>query len=54
MVVDEKKDKVPDKPNRPCGRCGSEDWWLRENSIWGEPEWLCGGCHPNPGKEEEL
>ena len=35
-----------DKPKFPCWRCFSNDWWLRDK------EWVCGGCHPNPNKEQ--
>ena len=38
--------EIPPKPDRPCGVCGADDWWLRTAS--GKPEWLCGKCHPNP------
>lgn len=38
------------KPNKPCYRCGATEWWLRDNGG-GEPNWVCGVCHPEPGGE---
>jgi len=45
------KDTIPPKPKNPCRNCGANDWWLRTG--WGEPEYLCGRCHPRPETREE-
>ena len=45
--------KYKPKPIEPCYNCGSIDWWWREVSEWGQGEWLCGKCHPNPNKESK-
>jgi len=41
-------DNPPNYPTSPCHVCGCGDYWLREASIWGRPEWLCDRCHPEP------
>jgi len=35
------------KPTKPCGACGSSDWWQRPDGGW-----RCGRCHPKPNSEE--
>jgi len=44
---------TPDYPDRPCGNCGSEEWWLpgQENYL-GKPSWICSVCHPEPKDKE--
>tara|TARA_Y100000310_G_scaffold166912_1_gene166608 strand:- start:749 stop:1030 length:282 start_codon:yes stop_codon:yes gene_type:complete len=43
----EKPQKKPLKPDHPCHNCGSEEWWLRDNS-YGKDGQVCGVCHPKP------
>lgn len=40
------------KPTHPCSRCGSTDWWWRQNEWAPKGEWLCNRCHPCPVKKE--
>ncbi len=47
------KDRPP-KPDKPCGVCGSDSWWWREPSQWGQGEWLCDFCHPDPNKYKVI
>lgn len=43
---------MPEKPEHACLICGSNSYWLR--NVWGEPEWVCSVCHPQPAKEEKT
>ena len=49
--------QTPMRPRKPCGTCGSMEWWWREPRMifesYSRGEWLCGRCHPNPNKEEK-
>ena len=34
----------------PKCHCGSTDLWLRPGTRYGPVQWLCGTCHPEPGR----
>jgi len=40
----------PPKPDRPCHRCGSNEWYWPDSYYIGIKQWICAVCHP-PVKE---
>jgi hypothetical protein len=57
VVVEKRdgKDLLLPKPKRPCGYCGSSEWWWREPvTLYGKyspGDWVCVMCHPSPDNE---
>jgi hypothetical protein len=45
---------TPDYLTRPCYVCGSQDYWLRKASKWGNAEWLCSICYPKSKEDESF
>ncbi len=40
-------------PDHPCGNCGCVRWWWRASQRYGAG-WVCGRCHPEPRRLQEL
>jgi len=50
---------IKSRPTKPCHICKSDKWWYRKpriilRSVFSSGEWLCGLCHPNPNKGEDM
>ena len=50
-ITTEDKNK---RPIEPCRNCGADAWWWRQTSPKAIGEWICGVCHPNPNKDDNI